>query len=70
MTQTYVFAPRFQARKHWVFRKICAPGLTRKAVYEMLSTVNDKLTKRDWICLVLIALAVLVLGLLESNPNH
>ena len=36
----------------------------------MLSTVNDKLTKRDWICLVLIALAVLVLGLLEQNPNH
>jgi TRAP-type C4-dicarboxylate transport system permease large subunit len=53
-----------------VFRKNCAPGLTRKAVYERLSTVNDKLTKRDWICLILIALAVLVLGLLESNPNH
>lgn len=31
---------------------------------------DDKLTKRDWIFLVLIALAVLVLGLLEVNPNH
>jgi hypothetical protein len=28
------------------------------------------LTRRDRICLVLIALAVLVLGLLEQNPNH
>jgi len=32
--------------------------------------VNDKLTKRDRIILVLIAVAVLVIGLLESNPNH
>lgn len=28
------------------------------------------LTRRDRIILVLIALAVLVLGLLEVNPNH
>ena len=70
MTQTYVFTPRFQARKHWVFRKISHTGLTRKAFYVRLSTVNDKLTKRDRIFLVLIALAVLVLGLLEQNPNH
>ena len=28
------------------------------------------LTRRDRIVLVLIALAVLVIGLLESNPNH
>ena len=32
--------------------------------------MNDKLTKRDRIILVLIAVAVLVIGLLESNPNH
>jgi hypothetical protein len=31
---------------------------------------DDTLTKRDRIVLVLIAVAVLVLGLLESNPNH
>ena len=35
---------------------------------------DDTLTKRDWVCLVLIALAVLVHGLLESSqgftPNH
>ena len=31
---------------------------------------DDKLTKRDRIFLVLIALAVLVLGLIEQNPNH
>lgn len=28
------------------------------------------LTKRDRIIMVLIAVAVLVLGLLEQNPNH
>jgi len=28
------------------------------------------LTRRDRIILVLIAVAVLVIGLLESNPNH
>jgi len=31
---------------------------------------DDTLTRRDRIILVLIAVAVLVLGLLESNPNH
>jgi hypothetical protein len=31
---------------------------------------DDTLTKRDWVCLVLIALAVLVIGLIEQNPNH
>jgi hypothetical protein len=31
---------------------------------------DDKLTKRDRIILVLIAVAVLVIGLLEVNPNH
>lgn len=32
--------------------------------------MNDTLTKRDQIFLILIALAVLVLGLIEQNPNH
>lgn len=44
--------------------------LTRKTLYDNLSTVKDKLSKQDWVFLVLIAVAVLVLGLLESNPNH
>lgn len=73
MTQTYVFAPRFQARKHWVFRKNCAPGLTRKAVYEMLCPVMKPTTRKRiaqaLLALVFVAL-VIAQGLLEQNPNH
>ena len=54
-------------------RKNCAPGLTRKAVYEMLCAVM-KPTTRKRIAQVLLALAIITLviaqGLLESNPNH
>lgn len=32
--------------------------------------MKDNLTKRDWLFLVLIAIAVVIQGLLESNPNH
>jgi hypothetical protein len=36
--------------------------------------MKDKLTKRDWLLLVLIAVAVVIQGLLESaqgfTPNH
>jgi hypothetical protein len=48
-----------------------ASGLARAPGFNMK---DDTLTKRDFICLVLIAIAVLVLGLMESaqnlNPNH
>jgi hypothetical protein len=44
-----------------------ASGLARAPGFNMK---DDTLTKRDWVCLVLIALAVLVIGLLEQNPNH
>lgn len=40
----------------------------------MLSTVKAKPTTRDWLLLVLIAAAILALGLWESSrgltPNH
>ena len=53
MTQTYVFAPRFQARKHWVSRKNYAPGLTRKALYVTLATqsqlIKKNTMKTEWI---------------------
>jgi hypothetical protein len=32
--------------------------------------MKDKLAKRDWLLLILIAIAVVIQGLLESNPNH
>ena len=56
-----------------VFRKNCAGGLTRKAVYDRLCSVM-KPTTRKRIAQALFALALLALviaqGLLESNPNH
>ena len=56
-----------------VFRKNCAPGLTRKAVYEMLCPVMKPTTRKRiaqaLIALVFVAL-VIAQGLLESNPNH
>jgi len=48
--------------------------LTRKPLSVMLSTVKAKPTTRDWLLLVLIAAAILALGLWESSqgltPNH
>jgi hypothetical protein len=32
--------------------------------------MKDKPTKRDWLLLILIAIAVVIQGLLEVNPNH
>lgn len=32
--------------------------------------MKNNLTKRDWLFLILIAIAVIIQGLLESNPNH
>ena len=47
-----------------------APGLARAPD----NTMKDKPTKRDWFLLVLVALAILALGLWESSqgltPNH
>ncbi len=56
-----------------VFLKNCAPGLTRKAVYDRLCPVMKPATQKR-IAQALLALALLAMviiqGLLEVNPNH